>query len=97
MGGIVVHEFISLDGVFEDPSWTMDFPFDPKMGGAIATMMGSCKALLLGRRSFEMFAPAWSGRTAGPWRSVHERVTEVRRLIDAPEPGLEELDGPRPI
>ncbi|MDQ6820241.1 MAG: dihydrofolate reductase family protein [Actinomycetota bacterium] len=64
MGEIVVHEFMSLDGVFEDPSWTMDFSFDPKMGEAIATMMGWCKGLLLGRRTFEMFAPAWSGRTA---------------------------------
>jgi dihydrofolate reductase len=55
---------MSLDGVFEDPSWTMGFPYDPKMGEAIGAMMGSCKALLLGRRTFEMFAPAWSGRTA---------------------------------
>ena len=64
MGKIVVHEFMSLDGVIEAPTWTMDYPFDPKMGEAIGVMMGSCKALLLGRRTFEMFAPAWSGRTA---------------------------------
>ena len=42
----------------------MDYPFDPMMGEAIAAIMGSSKALLLGRRTFEMFAPAWSGRTA---------------------------------
>jgi len=64
MGKIAVHEFITLDGVVEDPSWTMDYPFDPKMGEAIGSIMGSSKALLLGRRTFEMFAPAWSGRTA---------------------------------
>src|SRR5947208_3572796 len=64
MGKIVVHEFITLDGVIDEPSWTMDYPFDPKMGEAIAAIMGSSKALLLGRRTFEMFAPAWSGRTA---------------------------------
>jgi dihydrofolate reductase len=64
MGSIAVHEFISLDGVFEDPRWTMDYPFDPKMGEAIAAIMGPSKALLLGRRTYEMFAPAWSGRTA---------------------------------
>ena len=64
MGKIAVHEFIPLDGVFDEPSWTMDYPFDPKMGEAISAIMGSCKALLLGRRTFEMFAPAWSGRTA---------------------------------
>jgi dihydrofolate reductase len=65
MGKILVHEFISVDGVIESPSWTMDFGFDPKMGAAIGErLMGGAKALLLGRRTFEMFAPAWSGRTA---------------------------------
>jgi dihydrofolate reductase len=64
MGKIAVHEFITLDGVFESPTWTMDYPFDPKMGEAIGGLMGSSQALLLGRRTFEMFAPAWSGRTA---------------------------------
>ena len=64
MGNILVHEFIALDGVFEDPAWTMDYSFDPKMGEAIGAVVGSCKALLLGRRTFEMFAPAWSARTA---------------------------------
>ena len=64
MGKIAVHEFITLDGVIEEPSWTMAYPFDPKMGEAIAAIMGRSEALLLGRRTFEMFAPAWSGRTA---------------------------------
>jgi dihydrofolate reductase len=62
--GIAVHEFISLDGVIEDPRWTMDYPFDPKMGEAIAGIMGASGGLLLGRRTYEMFAPAWSTRTA---------------------------------
>lgn len=64
VGAIKVHEFIALDGVFEDPSWTFEFGFDPKMGETIGTIMGSCKAILLGRRTFEMFTPAWSTRTA---------------------------------
>ena len=64
MGKIVVHEFITLDGVIEAPTWTFDYPFDPKMGEAIGGLMGSTKALLLGRRTYEEFAPAWSSRTA---------------------------------
>lgn len=64
MGTISVHEFISLDGVFEDPRWTADYPFDPRMGEAIGGIMGGCRAILLGRRTWEMFAPAWSTRTA---------------------------------
>ena len=64
MGRILVHEFISLDGVNEDPSWTRDYPFDPQMGQTIAGMMGPGTAILLGRRTYEMFYPAWSKRTA---------------------------------
>jgi dihydrofolate reductase len=64
MGRIVVHEFMSLDGVFENPSWTFEYPFDPRMGQAIGGMMGSSKAMLLGRTTYEQFAQAWSGRTA---------------------------------
>jgi dihydrofolate reductase len=64
VGKIMVHEFITLDGVIESPTWSMDYPFDPKMGEAISRLMGSGAALLLGRRTFEMFAQAWPGRTA---------------------------------
>ena len=39
MGKIAVHEFITLDGVFDEPRWTMDYPFDPMMGEAIAAIM----------------------------------------------------------
>ena len=53
-----------LDGVIDAPTWTFDFPFDPKMGEAIGGVMGGCTALLLGHLTFEMFAPAWSARTA---------------------------------
>jgi dihydrofolate reductase len=63
MGAIKVHEFMSLDGVIENPAWTMEFGFDPKMGEAIAAMMGDTNAILLGRNTFEMFEPAWSTRT----------------------------------
>jgi dihydrofolate reductase len=64
MGKIAVHEFISLDGVIDAPTWTFDYPFDPRMGEAIGSIMGSSKAILLGRRTYEEFAPAWSPRTA---------------------------------
>jgi dihydrofolate reductase len=64
MGTIKVHEFTTLDGVIDTPSFTMEYGFDPKMGEAIAGAMGSCDGILLGRTTFEMFEPAWSPRTA---------------------------------
>ena len=64
MGEIKVHEFVSLDGVYEDPRWTVPFGFTEGLGRAIAELTGSSTAILLGRRTWEAFAPAWSGRTA---------------------------------
>jgi len=64
MGKIAVHEFIALDGVFEDPSWTVQFGFDKAMADDIGALTDASEAILLGRRTFEMFAPAWSTRTA---------------------------------
>ena len=64
MGAIRIHEFTSLDGVIDTPSWTFDFGFDPRMGEAIAGITAGCDGILLGRTTFEMFEPAWSARTA---------------------------------
>lgn len=64
MGEIRVHEFITVDGVFETPTWTRDYGFDPRMGEAIGGLMSRADGLLLGRRTYEMFAGAWAGRTA---------------------------------
>jgi dihydrofolate reductase len=64
MGTIRAHEFTSLDGVVDTPTWTSDFGFDPAMGQDIGDLMSSCNALLLGRTTYEMFEPAWSTRTA---------------------------------
>jgi dihydrofolate reductase len=58
-----VHEFISLDGVIDAPTWTFEYGFDPRMGEAIGRATGACDAILLGRRTYEMFEPAWSVRT----------------------------------
>ena len=63
MATIAVHEFITLDGVFEQPSWTFEYGFDPKMGETIGAMTERCSTILLGRRTYEMFAPAWRVRT----------------------------------
>jgi dihydrofolate reductase len=68
MGKIVVTEFVSLDGVMEDPGgaedyrhggWTFKFDRGPdgdkfKLDEAMAAQV-----LLLGRRTYEGFAAAW--------------------------------------
>jgi dihydrofolate reductase len=63
VGAIQVHEFMSLDGVIDAPTWTSDFGFDPRMGEAIGAVIERSRGILLGRRTYEMFEPAWSNRT----------------------------------
>ena len=62
--GIHVHEFMSLDGVVDAPTWTFEYGFDPKMGEAIGAVCARAGGILLGRNTYEMFEPAWSTRTA---------------------------------
>jgi dihydrofolate reductase len=63
MGAIQVHEFMSLDGVIDAPTWTFDYGFDPKMAEAIGAVTERSRGILLGRTTYEMFEPAWSTRT----------------------------------
>jgi dihydrofolate reductase len=64
MGSIHVHEFMTLDGVVDAPSWTADFGFTDAMGEVLGAITGRAQGILLGRATFEMFEPAWSTRTA---------------------------------
>jgi dihydrofolate reductase len=64
MGELHVHEFMTLDGVVDAPTWTFDYGFDPQMGETIGAMTARSNGILLGRTTYEMFEPAWSTRTA---------------------------------
>jgi dihydrofolate reductase len=63
VGEIHVHEFMSLDGVIDAPTWTFDYGFDPGMGEAIGAVTNRSRGILLGRTTYEMFEPSWSTRT----------------------------------
>jgi dihydrofolate reductase len=71
MGKIVITEFVSLDGVMEDPGGAEDFKhggwtFQIQRGDEgdqfkVEETMNT-EALLLGRKTYEGFADAWPGR-----------------------------------
>jgi dihydrofolate reductase len=63
LGAILVHEFMSLDGVIDEPTWTFDYGFDPKMGEALGAVTERSRGILLGRKTYQMFEPSWSTRT----------------------------------
>jgi dihydrofolate reductase len=89
MGNVRVHEFTTLDGVIDAPTWTLDYPFDPKMGEAIAEIMGGCRSILLGRHTFEMFAPAWSARTADDDPGAPFMNDSAKYVVAATSPSVE--------
>jgi dihydrofolate reductase len=64
LGAIKVHEFTTVDGVVDTPMWTADYGFPEDLSATIGALTGDASGILLGRRTFEMFAPAWSTRTA---------------------------------
>lgn len=58
MGRIVAVEYLTLDGVFEDPAWTRPY-FDDDVASFQAEAMGWADALLLGRVTYEGMSQAW--------------------------------------
>ena len=72
MGRIVVSEFVTLDGVMEDPGgaepfdrggWAFQFERGAEGDKFKLDELMAADALLLGRRTYEGFAAAWPGRT----------------------------------
>jgi dihydrofolate reductase len=71
MGRIVVTEFVSLDGVVEDPGgsedfkyggWSFEFDRGPEGNEFKLDETRASEALLLGRVTYEGFAEAWPSR-----------------------------------
>jgi len=89
MGSISVHEFIALDGVFENPAWTFEFGFDPKMGETLAGVTNQAEAILLGRTTYEMFAPSWSNRTVEDDPGAPFFNDTHKYVVGAREPNVE--------
>jgi dihydrofolate reductase len=59
MGRIVLTEFISLDGVMDEPRWTFQFERGPDGNSFKFDELFASEALLLGRVTYQGFAQAW--------------------------------------
>src|SRR6266702_3555865 len=58
MRKVIVSEFVSLDGVAENPAWTFQFGSEEQEKYKFAELF-ACDALLLGRVTYQGFAAAW--------------------------------------
>ena len=72
MGRIVVSEFVSLDGIMEDPGgaesydrggWAFKFERGAEGDKFKLDEVMDSEAMLLGRVTYQGFAQAWPGRT----------------------------------
>src|SRR5438046_2200635 len=71
MRKVFVTEFLTIDGVMEDPGGAEDFEhggwsfkfFSPEIGKYKLDETMASDALLLGRKTYEGFAAAWPSRT----------------------------------
>src|SRR4029078_2119571 len=88
MGKLVVTEFVSLDGVFEDPGgaedyeyggWTFEYDRGDDGNKFKLDELMDAEAQLLGRVTYEGFAAAWPERDdeAGFAQRVNERPKYV--------------------
>ncbi len=59
MSRIVVTEFMSLDGVMEEPRWTFDFDRGDQGDKFKMDELFGAESLLLGRVTYQGFAAAW--------------------------------------
>jgi dihydrofolate reductase len=58
VGRIVAVEYLSVDGVFEDPRWTQPY-FDETVGAFQGEAMQWADALLMGRVTYDGMSQAW--------------------------------------
>jgi dihydrofolate reductase len=87
MSKIVLTEFVSLDGVMEEPGWTFQFDRGPDGDKFKIDELFACESLLLGRVTYQGFAQAWptmpdTGEFGERMNSMHKYVVSAT-LTDA--------------
>ena len=63
MGKVYAVEYVTLDGVFEEPAWSGPY-FNDELGSWQDANLKEADAMLLGRRTYEGFKAAWPGMEA---------------------------------
>jgi dihydrofolate reductase len=79
MRKIVNSTYISLDGVIEEPHmWPPTGPEDEASGTIQTELLLACDAVLMGRRTYEVFAPVWPTRSGDPFS---DHINGMRKYV----------------
>ncbi len=65
MRKVVVYELLSLDGVAQDPD--LFFSWDDELDANLLAVIATQDAVILGRRSYDEWAPYWPDSTIQPF------------------------------
>ncbi len=88
MRRIINSTYISVDGAIENPHhWPSTGP-DGGVGQQVQTdLLQSCDALIMGRRTYEGFAPVWPTRSGDPYSDQINRMDKfvVSSTLKDPE------------
>lgn len=75
MRKVVVYEFLSLDGVAEEPDRFFG-NWDDTMDASLAALIATQDAVILGRRTYDEWAPFWPTSEIQPFASFINEVTK---------------------
>ena len=80
MRKIINSTYISLDGAVEQPHlWpTIERPSDERGGQIQTDLLLACDAVLMGRRTYEGFAPVWQTRSGDPYS---DRINTMPKYV----------------
>jgi dihydrofolate reductase len=80
MRRLINSTFLTLDGAVENPHlWPSLGRGNSGEDDKIQTdLLESCDIVLIGRRTYEIFAPAWSSRSGDPYS---DRINTMRKLV----------------
>jgi dihydrofolate reductase len=80
MRQLINSTYITLDGVVENPHlWPPLKGGTSDEGDAIQTdLLQACDIVLMGRRTYDVFAPTWSNRGGDPYT---DRINTMRKLV----------------
>jgi dihydrofolate reductase len=79
MRKIINSTYISLDGVIEAPhTWPPTGPDDEAATTIQTDLLLACDAVLMGRRTYEGFAPVWPTRSGDPYS---DHINSMRKYV----------------
>lgn len=94
MRKIIVATFVSLDGVMQAPGGPQEDPtggfkfggwvaphFDEELGAALGEIFGRPYDLLLGRKTYDIFAAHWPFITDGPDKAIADSFNSITKYV----------------